>query len=119
MGIFGIVISFAPAIGPTLSGWIINYYPWRYLFYVTLPLAIIDLILAYFLLKNVTDSKKVSLDILSLITSTAGFGGLLFGFSNAGNDSWGSPNVYIPMNYWSNCSYNICLETINNGRTYA
>lgn len=97
MGIFGIVISFAPAIGPTLSGWIINYYPWRYLFYVTLPLAIIDLILAYFLLKNVTDSKKVSLDILSLITSTAGFGGLLLGFSNAGNDSWGSPNVYIPM----------------------
>lgn len=97
MGIFGIVISFAPAIGPTLSGWIINYYPWRYLFYITLPLAIIDLILAYFLLKNVTDSKKVSLDILSLITSTAGFGGLLLGFSNAGNHSWGSTDVYIPM----------------------
>ena len=45
MGIVGIVLAFAPAIGPTLSGWIINYYPWRYLFYVTLPFTIIDLIL--------------------------------------------------------------------------
>lgn len=97
MGILGVVISFAPAIGPTLSGWIVNSHPWRYLFYVTLPLAVIDLILAFFLLKDVTDSKKVSADILSVITSTAGFGGLLLGFSNAGNDSWINPSVYIPM----------------------
>ena len=38
MGIVGIVLAFAPAIGPTLSGCIINIYPWRYLFYVTLHL---------------------------------------------------------------------------------
>ena len=38
MGIVGIVLAFAPAIGPTLSGWIINSYPWRYLFYVTITI---------------------------------------------------------------------------------
>ncbi|WP_297523066.1 MDR family MFS transporter [uncultured Clostridium sp.] len=97
MGIVGIVIAFAPAIGPTLSGWIINSHPWRDLFYVTLPIAIIDLILGFILLKNVTDNKKVSLDILSVITSILGFGGLLLGTSNAGNDGFGSVNVYVPI----------------------
>ena len=97
MGIVGVVIAFAPAIGPTLSGWIINSHPWRYLFYVTLPIAIIDLILGFFLLKNVTDNKKTSLDILSVITSILGFGGLLLGTSNAGNDGFTNQNVYIPI----------------------
>lgn len=97
MGIVGIVIAFAPAIGPTLSGWIVNSHPWKYLFYVTLPFAILDLVLAFIFLKNVTDNKKVSIDILSVITSILGFGGLLLGFSNAGNDPWGSTNVYVPL----------------------
>ncbi|MGL4761698.1 MAG: MDR family MFS transporter [Sarcina sp.] len=97
MGIVGIVIAFAPALGPTLSGWIINSYPWRYLFYVTLPLAVIDLILGAILLKNVTDNKKVSIDILSVITTILGFGGLLLGTSNAGNDGFSNPKVYVPI----------------------
>ena len=97
MGIVGVVLAFAPAIGPTLSGWIINSYPWRYLFYVTLPFAVIDLILGFFLLKNVTGGKKVSMDILSFIASTIGFGALLYGFSNAGNYSWTDKYVYIPL----------------------
>ena len=97
MGIVGIVIAFAPAIGPTLSGWIINHYPWRYLFYVTMPFGIIDLILGAFLLKNVTGGKEVSIDILSLISSTVGFGALLYGFSNAGNASWLDSSVYVPI----------------------
>ena len=97
MGIVGIVLAFAPAIGPTLSGWIINIYPWRYLFYVTLPFAILDLILGYFLLKNVTENKSVYFDFISFIGSTIGFGGLLFGFSNAGNYSWTDINVYLSL----------------------
>ena len=97
MGIVGIVLAIAPAIGPTLSGWIINIYPWRYLFYVTLPFAILDLILGYFLLKNVTENKSVHFDIISFIGSTIGFGGLLFGFSNAGNYSWTDINVYLSL----------------------
>ncbi len=55
MGTVGLIISFAPAIGPTLSGWIVEQYPWRALFYIILPLAIIDIIISYFVLKNVTE----------------------------------------------------------------
>src|SRR5699024_1908261 len=42
MGIFGLVIAFAPAIGPSLSGWLVDQFPWRSVFYVVLPIAIID-----------------------------------------------------------------------------
>lgn len=97
MGVVGVIISFAPAIGPTLSGWIINSHPWRDLFYVGIPFAIIDLILGAIFLKNVTDNKDVKLDILSVITSVLGFGGILLGFSNAGNHSWENPSVYGPL----------------------
>jgi len=95
MGLFGLVIAFAPAIGPSLSGWLVDQFPWRSVFYVVLPIAIFDMIAAYFLLKNVTELKKPRLDILSVILSTFGFGGLLYGFSIAGDMGWISPHVGI------------------------
>ncbi|MCO7175836.1 MDR family MFS transporter [Sporolactobacillus kofuensis] len=97
MGIFGLVIGFAPAIGPTLSGWLVNHYPWRILFYVVLPVALLDLILAIFILKNVTKRTYPKLDILSIILSTVGFGGLLYGSSIAGSHGWGDPEVLITI----------------------
>ncbi|WP_246202563.1 MDR family MFS transporter [Virgibacillus doumboii] len=97
MGTVGLVISFAPAIGPTLSGWIVEQYPWRVMFFVILPLAIIDIIFAYFVMKNVTEQTYPKVDILSIILSTFGFGGLLFGFSSAGNSGWASPVVIVSL----------------------
>lgn len=93
MGMFGLVIAFAPAIGPSLSGWLVDQFPWRSVFYVVLPIAIINIIAAYFLLKNVTEQTKPKVDPISIILSTFGFGGLLYGFSIAGNVGWGSPQV--------------------------
>lgn len=97
MGMFGLVIAFAPAIGPTLSGWLVEQFPWRSLFYVVLPIVVIDLILAYFILQNITKQKDVKVDVLSIILSTLGFGGLLYGFSMAGTLNWASPHVYISI----------------------
>ncbi|WP_273849897.1 MDR family MFS transporter [Guptibacillus spartinae] len=97
MGMFGLVISFAPAIGPTLSGWLVEQYPWRSLFYVILPIVIIDFIIAYFILKNVTEQTNPKLDLLSILLSSLGFGGLLYGFSSAGTNGWASEQVLISM----------------------
>lgn len=97
MGMFGLVISFAPAIGPTLSGWFIDIYPWRGLFYMILPIVAIDLIVAYFILRNVTEKTNPKLDMTSIILSTLGFGGLLYGFSAAGNSGWLSLAVILPI----------------------
>ncbi|WP_085994492.1 MDR family MFS transporter [Oceanobacillus senegalensis] len=94
MGMFGLIIAFAPAIGPTLSGWMVENYPWRSLFYIILPIVIIDIVLAYFVLINVTKQTFPKLDMLSIVLSTLGFGGLLFGFSAAGGEQgWASVPV--------------------------
>lgn len=99
MGMFGLVIAFAPAIGPTLSGYLVEHFPWRSVFYVVLPIAILDIIVAYFILKNVTERTFPKMDTLSIILSTLGFGGLLYGFSIAGNPETGfaSQNVIISL----------------------
>ncbi len=97
MGMFGLVIAFAPAIGPTLSGLIVDHFPWRSLFYIILPIVILDIIFAYLLLKNVTNRTFPKLDILSIILSTLGFGGLLYGFSTAGNSGWTSMQVVLSL----------------------
>lgn len=97
MGMFGLVIGFAPAIGPTLSGWLLNHFPWRNLFYIILPIVIADIILAYFILENVTEQRNPKIDILSIVLSTLGFGGLLYGFSIAGSGGWASKQLVVSM----------------------
>lgn len=90
MGLVGLVISFAPAIGPAFSGWVIANYSWRVLFFIILPIALIDILIAVFAMKNVTELTRPKVDILSIILSSFGFGGLLYGFTSAGNDGWGN-----------------------------
>lgn len=97
MGMVGLVIAFAPAIGPTLSGWIVESYSWRVLFYMILPIALLDIIFAIFALKNVTKLTHPKIDVLSIILSSFGFGGLLYGFSSAGNSGWDSTKVIAAL----------------------
>lgn len=98
MGVFGLVMITAPAIGPTLSGYIVEYYHWRLLFEMILPLAIISLILAIWKLDNVMEvNKNASIDYLSVILSTFGFGGLLYGFSAASTDGWNDSIVLATL----------------------
>lgn len=94
MGFFGLVMFTAPAIGPPLSGYIVENYDWRMLFIVVLPVAVLTLVYAIFRLRNIMDTREVQLDLFSLLLSTIGFGGLLYGFSSAGDLGWTSPLVY-------------------------
>lgn len=94
MGVFGLVLMFAPAIGPTLSGWLIEHYDWRMLFHVITPIAATVLILGFFMLKDKKEKVYLRLDFFSLVLSSIGFGGLLYGFSSAGSKGWDSPHVY-------------------------
>lgn len=94
MGLFGLVMMFAPAIGPTLSGWIIEHYDWRMLFHFITPLALLVLIFGFFKLKDKKEKVDIKIDKLSVILSSLGFGGLLYGFSSAGSKGWDSPWVY-------------------------
>ncbi|MGY0402137.1 MDR family MFS transporter [Carnobacterium jeotgali] len=97
MGLIGLAMNFAPAIGPTFSGWVVQNYHWNMLFYFILPFAIIDVIVAIFVLKNVGKTGRPKLDLISVIYSTLGFGGLLFGLSNASSHDFMSGNVALPI----------------------
>jgi EmrB/QacA subfamily drug resistance transporter len=97
LGISFVVVGTAPAFGPTLAGWITDTLGWRSVFYLILPLAVIDFVLAFLLLRNVSKSEKASLDGLSVVLSVLGFGGLLFGFSMAGARGWTHPMTWVPI----------------------
>ena len=94
MGIFGLVMIAAPAIGPTLSGYIVEHHDWRMLFQMIIPFALISLVFGIWKLENVMETRKVHLDFPSLLLSTVAFGGILYGFSTAGSKGWSDPFVY-------------------------
>ena len=86
MGLFGIVIAFGPAIGPTVAGVIIDRYTWHDMFYIiTVLSAVVVLIGAFVLEKGGETNKDVSLDVPSVVLSSFGFGSLLYGLSTIGS----------------------------------
>src|SRR5690625_2035097 len=97
MGLFGLIIGFAPAIGPTLSGYVVEFWPWRSLFIIITPLAALNVVFAYFFMRNVTEQTNPKVDVISILLSTLGFGGLLYGFSVAGVSGWTSMKVLVPI----------------------
>ena len=94
MGMIGLALNFAPAIGPTLSGLIITQLSWRFLFLIVAPFIIADFILAFYLLKNIGKTKRLKFDFLGVVLSSIGLGSLLYGFSNAGATAWSDFTVW-------------------------
>lgn len=99
MGLMGLVIMFAPAVGPTLSGFIVDRLGWQSIFWISLPLLALTFVFGLVYMQNVSTITKPKIDILSIILSSIGFGGIVFGFSSAGEGagSWGEPGVFIPI----------------------
>ena len=99
MGLVGLIYMFAPALGPTVAGLIIQYLSWHYIFWLPLPFLVIGLLIGLKYVENVTESTKLRIDPLSVIFSTIGFGGIVFGFSKAGEGSmgWTGPVVMISI----------------------
>ncbi|WP_421383704.1 MDR family MFS transporter [Bacillus salacetis] len=95
MGTFGLVIMFAPAIGPTLSGVIVDFLGWRWLFITVIPFAIFSILFALKFLQNVGEVTRPSVDILSIILSSIGIGGIVYGFSSAGEEGAGFTSARI------------------------
>src|SRR5699024_1192217 len=99
MFIVGILIMFAPAIVPTLSGLIVQYFGWRYLFFLVVPFTIFSILFALKFLVTITEQTRPKIDWLSIVFSTIGLGATIYGFSHAGESAKGflSTSVYIPI----------------------
>ena len=98
MGIAGIAMGFAPNIGPTIGGWMVEFAGWRSFFVVLSACSLALLVLAAFLIKYESQAdSSAKLDVVSLLLSALGFGGLLLGFSNASSFELASPFIWAPV----------------------
>lgn len=99
MGNISIVISVAPALGPTISGLILSVLSWRFLFILVLPIAITALLLGIARVQNVTEPKRAPIDLISVLLAALGFGGLVYGLSHIG-ESGGAADAAAMMPVW-------------------
>ena len=88
LGICALVIMFAPAIGPTLTGLILAKLSWRWIFWLFIPFLVLALIFAITSLDNVNNVSKPHVDWLSIIESAVGFSGLVISASLSSRDGW-------------------------------
>lgn len=93
MGIVGLIISFAPAIGPSLSGVLVDTVGWRMLFIIVAVLAALVVLFASFSLKNFEGFEQVPFDPASVFLLACGMIGLLYGISSATS----AENILIPI----------------------
>lgn len=93
LGIWGISMMLAPAIGPTLGGYLVDYLSWRFIFYVNIPIGILNLFMAKARLKETPLIKGHSFDFVGIVTSAIGFFCLLLAFSEGNSHGWTSPYI--------------------------
>jgi len=89
MGNVSIAISVAPAMGPTVSGLILEHFTWRFMFVFVLPVALAALAIGAKFLTNVGEAEKTKLDFLSVLLTVPAFGGLVYGLSQIGGGQAG------------------------------
>ncbi|NMO90819.1 multidrug efflux MFS transporter [Actinomycetospora sp. TBRC 11914] len=97
MGTITIVIAVAPAIGPTIGGAILASLSWRWMFWIVLPLAVAALVLGAVLMRLDSETRSVPLDLLSVLLSAIGFGGILYGFSTLGESGGSGLPPWVPI----------------------
>ena len=94
MGNVSIAISVAPAMGPTVSGLILEHFSWRFLFVFVLPIALAAFAIGARFLTNIGENEKTRLDILSVLLTVPAFGGIVYGLSQIGGEGGpGSPAI--------------------------
>lgn len=96
MGLISVVIGVAPAIGPTISGIILQVLTWRWIFWFVLPIALFSLALGAKWIRNVTVPRKVTVDVPSVVLSALAFGGLIYGLAGIGEAAEG----HAPIPLW-------------------
>lgn len=97
MGVYGLAVSVAPMVAPALGGIIIDLFGWRMIFWGAIVLLGMNFMLALPTMKNIMDTQRHSLDILSLLLCSIGLSGLLLGLGNVGSSKFWGPQVAVPL----------------------
>ncbi|RED51924.1 DHA2 family efflux MFS transporter permease subunit [Cohnella lupini] len=97
MGMLGIPMLMAPALGPVLSGWLIEEATWHWIFLINVPIGIVALLIGMKYLPKFASGKAPALDILGMILAPIAFATLAYGVSEGGRNSWSADNTLIAL----------------------
>ncbi|GAA1455911.1 MDR family MFS transporter [Williamsia maris] len=99
MGNISVVIAVAPALGPTLSGLVLDHLGWRWIFGVMIPIAVAALVVGAVCVRSVSPTVSVPIDVVSVPMAILGFGGLVYGLVGIGEaaDHGSAVPVWIPF----------------------
>ena len=93
LGALGIPILLAPAVGPTLGGYIVTYLGWQLIFYINVPIGIVGIFMGSIFLREGRAEAHTPFDTPGFLLSSVGLGSLLYALSDASTDGWGSVKV--------------------------
>src|ERR1700730_10025844 len=121
MGSLGVPLMVAPALGPTVGGYLVTFVSWRVIFYINVPIGILGFFMGAILLRNIRTAggRTPSFDLVGFLFCSLGLGALLYAFDKAGSKGWGSLTVesFLAIGIISLVIFVIVeLTTIENGR---
>src|ERR1051326_881805 len=93
MGFFGVPALLAPALGPTLGGYIVTYAGWPLIFYINVPIGIVAIFLATILLREYRPEGRTRFDFIGFFFASIGLAAMLYALSSASTDGWTSGTV--------------------------
>jgi EmrB/QacA subfamily drug resistance transporter len=93
MGFFGVPALLAPALGPTLGGYLVTFVGWQAIFFINVPIGIIAIILSVVFIRESRPQGQTRFDFLGFVFSTIGLTTVLYALSSASTDGWGSTTV--------------------------
>lgn len=96
-GILSITALLAPAAGPTLGGYIVTYATWRLIFYINVPVGIVGIVLALWLLRPHATAGRLQFDLPGFVLVAGGLASVLYALSNATVSGWASASVLITL----------------------
>jgi EmrB/QacA subfamily drug resistance transporter len=98
MSVLGVPTMLAPALGPTVGGWLVQVFDWRWVFWVNLPAGVLALVLGYFVLEaGRLPWTERKIDIVGLFLATPGVALIIYGLTQASIYGWGSSQALAPL----------------------
>ncbi|MCR4400447.1 MAG: DHA2 family efflux MFS transporter permease subunit, partial [Syntrophomonadaceae bacterium] len=93
LGLWGISAMLAPAVGPTLGGYLVDSVSWRVIFYLNLPIGVVNLFLASVILDETERLVGKHFDLVGLVSASVGLFCLLLALSQGNQHGWSSPYI--------------------------
>ncbi|HLV97664.1 MAG TPA: MDR family MFS transporter [Ktedonobacterales bacterium] len=93
-GVLSISALMAPAVGPTLGGYLVTYASWPLIFYINVPIGVVAIILTLLLLRERPAEGRQRFDLPGFVLVASGLAAVLYALSNASSSGWSSPSVF-------------------------